>query len=105
MILWQRGVDHVSIEDGLDRWTPESAATQGAVLSPLLSNLYLNELDHLMANAGYEMNRYADDLVIQCRTLEEARAALEKVQAWTTNKVLTLYPTKTKIDEVDTTGK
>jgi hypothetical protein len=53
------------IEDGLDRWTPESGAPQGAVLSPFLSKLYLKEFDHLMASAGYEMTRYADDLVIR----------------------------------------
>lgn len=92
------------IEDGLDRWTPESGAPQGAVLSPLLSNLYLNELDHLMASAGYEMTRYADDLVIQCRTLEEAQAALERVQEWVSQRGLTLHPTKTKIVDVDTDG-
>jgi len=92
------------IEDGLDHWTPESGAPQGAVLSPLLSNLYLNELDHMMANAGYEMTRYADDLVIQCRSLEEAQAALEKVREWVSKKGLTLHPTKTKIVDVDTDG-
>jgi RNA-directed DNA polymerase len=92
------------IEDGLESWTPENGAPQGAVLSPLLSNLYLNELDHLMASAGYEMTRYADDLVIQCRTLEEAQAALEKVQEWTSQRGLTLHPTKTKIVNVDIDG-
>jgi len=92
------------IEDGLESWTPENGAPQGAVLSPLLSNLYLNELDHLMASAGYEMTRYADDLVIQCRTLEEAQAALEKVREWVSKKGLTLHPTKTKIVDVDTDG-
>jgi hypothetical protein len=40
---------------------------------------YLNELDHLLASAGYEMTRDADDLVIQCRTLEDAQAALEDI--------------------------
>jgi RNA-directed DNA polymerase len=49
------------ILDGLEGWTPESGTPQGAVLSPLLSNLYLNELDHKMAQEGYEMTRYADD--------------------------------------------
>jgi len=49
------------IMDGLQHWTPESGAPQGAVLSPLLSNLYLNALDHLMAGEGFEMTRYADD--------------------------------------------
>jgi len=46
-------------------------------------NLYLNDLDHQMARSGYEMTRYADDLVIQCRTREEAERALTLVQAWT----------------------
>ena len=52
-------------------------APQGAVLSPLLSNIYLDPLDHLMAREGFEMVRYADDFVILCRTAEEAERALE----------------------------
>lgn len=66
--------------DGLDRWTPQAGAPQGAIISPLLSNLYLNDLDHLMTRSGYEMTRYADDLVIQCRTREDAEAALALVR-------------------------
>ena len=49
-------------------------------MSPLLSNIYLDPLDHLMARAGFEMVRYADDFVILCRSAEEARRALELVQ-------------------------
>lgn len=90
--------------DGLDHWTPTAGAPQGAIISPLLSNLYLNELDHKMAAGGYEMTRYADDLVIQCRTLDEAEAALELVRAWTAERGLTLHPTKTKIVHVDEDG-
>ena len=92
------------ILDGMRQWTPESGAPQGAVLSPLLSNLYLDELDHLVARSGYEMTRYADDLVIQCRTREEAERALALVQAWTTQAGLTLHPTKTKIVDAETDG-
>jgi RNA-directed DNA polymerase len=90
------------IMDGLRHWTPESGAPQGAVLSPLLSNLYLNDLDHLMAGSGYQMTRYADDLVIQCRTREEAERALAMVQIWTAERGLTLHPTKTKIVDAET---
>ena len=90
--------------DGMDQWTPQAGAPQGAIISPLLSNLYLNDLDHLMAGAGYEMTRYADDLVIQCRTREEAEMALAMVREWTTQRGLTLHPTKTKIVHVDEDG-
>jgi RNA-directed DNA polymerase len=92
------------IMDGLEHWTPTSGAPQGAIISPLLSNLYLNELDHMMAASGYEMTRYADDLVIQCRTRKEAETALELVREWTANRGLTLHPTKTKIVHVDEDG-
>ena len=92
------------ILDDMRQWTPESGAPQGAVLSPLLSNLYLNELDHLMARSGYEMTRYADDLVIQCRTREEADRALAMVRTWTAQRGLTMHPTKTKIVDAEIEG-
>ena len=92
------------ILDGLRHWTPESGAPQGAVLSPLLSNLYLNELDQQMARAGYAMTRYADDIVIQCRSQEAAEQALAAVQAWTAQAGLTLHPTKTTIVDAETEG-
>lgn len=92
------------IMDGLEHWKPTSGAPQGAVLSPLLSNIYLNDLDHLMAQAGIEMTRYADDLVIQCPTREEAEKALAMVQTWTAERGLTLHPTKTKIVDATTDG-
>ena len=85
------------ILDDLTEWTPEAGAPQGAVLSPLLSNIYLNPLDHLVAENGFEMVRYADDFVILCRTGEDAQRALELVRTWTTEQGLTLHPTKTKI--------
>jgi RNA-directed DNA polymerase len=83
--------------DGLREWTPAMGSPQGAVVSPLLSNIYLNPLDHLMAQHGFEMVRYADDFVILCRSPEEAARALESVQQWTAGAGLTLHPTKTRI--------
>ena len=59
-------------------WTPEKGAPQGAVLSPLLSNIYLNPLDHLIAQSGFEMVRYADDFVILCRSMKDAQRALNE---------------------------
>jgi RNA-directed DNA polymerase len=85
------------ILDGLHEWTPEEGSPQGAVISPLLSNVYLNPLDHLMVQRGFEMVRYADDFVIMCRSPEEAARALALVQEWTAEAGLALHPTKTKI--------
>jgi RNA-directed DNA polymerase len=86
-----------NILDDLQEWTPEMGSPQGAVISPLLSNVYLNPLDHLMAHKGFEMVRYADDFVILCRSPEEASQALTMVQEWTAAAGLTLHPTKTRI--------
>jgi RNA-directed DNA polymerase len=83
--------------DGMKSWTPEGGTPQGAVLSPLLSNLYLDSLDHQMAETGMEMVRYADDFVLLCRSREEAERALERAQEWTAQAGLTLHPVKTRI--------
>lgn len=85
------------IMDDLQQWTPEEGAPQGAVLSPLLSNIYLDGLDHLMVEHGIEMVRYADDFVILCKTAEEAERALEIVRAWVEANGLTLHPDKTRV--------
>lgn len=92
------------VMDGLSQWTPEEGSPQGAVISPLLSNIYLDPLDHGMAQQGFQMVRYADDFVILCRTREEAQAALAVVQAWTDAAGLTLHPTKTQIVDTDIEG-
>jgi RNA-directed DNA polymerase len=88
---------HQGVLDGLEEWTPEEGTPQGAVISPLLSNIYLDPLDHLMADRGVEMVRYADDFVILCRSAEDAARALEMVRQWTAEAGLTLHPTKTRI--------
>jgi RNA-directed DNA polymerase len=90
--------------DGLETWTPTSGSPQGAVISPLLSNIYLDPLDHLMAGQGVEMVRYADDLVILCRSAADARRALERMKEWTDNAGLTLHPTKTCIVDANQDG-
>ena len=93
-----------SILDEMSEWNPEAGAPQGAVLSPLLSNIYLDPMDHLLAQAGFEMVRYADDFVILCRTPEAAQQALETVRQWVAENGLTLHPVKTKIVDVRNEG-
>jgi RNA-directed DNA polymerase len=85
-------------------WTPERGTPQGAVISPLLSNIYLDPLDHRMAQLGYEMVRYADDFVILCRSQSEAQKALVEVTEWTTAAGLRLHPDKTRIVDASQRG-
>lgn len=92
------------VMEGMERWVPAGGTPQGAVLSPLLSNIYLDPLDHTMAARGYEMVRYADDIVILCRNESEARQALAEVQQWVEEAELTLHPEKTRVADADQEG-
>ncbi len=93
------------VMDGMKGWeATEQGTPQGAVISPLLANLYLNPLDHLMAEQGYEMTRYADDFVVQCRSEAEAHRALETIRQWAQANGLTLHPVKTRIVEATQKG-
>lgn len=89
------------IMDTVKGWTPEKGSPQGAVISPLLSNIYLDPLDKQMENEGYKMIRYADDMVILCKTEREADTALKQLHVWTEQSKLILHPEKTRI--VDST--
>jgi len=92
-----RGWLKADVLQGLERWTPAEGSPQGAVISPLLANIYLDPLDRLMAGRGYAMVRYADDFVILSRSRVEAEAALALVEAWVAENGLTLHPDKTRI--------
>ena len=87
------------IVKGLERWTPTGGTPQGAVISPLLANLYLHPLDEKMTTLGYRMVRYADDFVILCQSAPQAHKALEEVQAWVQENGLTLHPDKTHVGD------
>ena len=85
-------------------WTPEKGSPQGAVISPLLANLYLHPVDEAMAAAGFEMIRYADDFVVMCRDEKEAHIALEKIRQLTMERGLTLHPEKTRVVDARVPG-
>jgi RNA-directed DNA polymerase len=102
--LIQRFLKQDIMED-LKRWTPISGSPQGAVVSPLLANLYLHELDVEMREAGLVMVRYADDAVVLCRSREEAEAALARMRAWVSRNGLTLHPDKTHIGDCRVKGQ
>jgi len=91
------------VMDGLSTWTPEEGTPQGAIISPLLANIYLHPVDEAMSSKGQEMVRYADDVIVLCRTEAEAEAALERLRELVESRGLTLHPTKTRI--VDATQR
>src|SRR6266540_3733962 len=78
---------------------------QGAVISPLLANIYLHALDCQIKQKGYRMVRYADDFVVLCRSREEAEAALAEVKAWVESNGLSLSADKTHVGDCRQKGQ
>ena len=93
------------IVQDLKTWKPNSGTPQGAVISPLLANLYLHDLDALIADQGFAMVRYADDFVILCQSAEQARNALAQVRVWVEANGLRLHPEKTHIGDCCEAGQ
>jgi RNA-directed DNA polymerase len=93
------------ILEGLALWTPEEGSPQGAVISPLLANLYLHPVDVAMAEAGLEMIRYADDLVVLCRSEAEAQRALDLLGGLIQGRRLSLHPEKTRLVDMRIPGE
>jgi RNA-directed DNA polymerase len=82
----------------------EEGTPQGGVISPLLANIHLDPLDWLMTQSGFEMVRYADDMVVLCRSREEAAAALSALKEWMEGAGLTLHPDKTRVVDMNPAG-
>jgi DNA-binding NtrC family response regulator len=74
------------------------------VISPLLSNIYLDGLDWKLARNGFGMVRYADDFVVLCRSQEEAQKTLEQIKQWVEKSGLKLHPSKTRIVDASQRG-
>jgi len=89
----------------MQRWTPTEGTPQGAVISPLLANIYLHPLDERMAARGNRMVRYADDFVVMCKSREEAEAALAEIRAWVADNGLRLHPDKTHVGDCRQPGE
>jgi RNA-directed DNA polymerase len=101
--LIRRFLKQEILDDG-SVFAPENTGTpQGATLSPLLCNIYLNPLDHLMAEEGFDMIRYADDLVVVCRSQQEAERALDVLTQWVEASSLPCGPSYLHITPITAT--
>lgn len=67
--------------------TSEMGVPQGGPLSPLLSNIMLNELDKELERRGHKFVRYADDLVIQCRNRRSAERIMSTISRFIEDKL------------------
>jgi group II intron reverse transcriptase/maturase len=87
------------LEDGQVR-SAVAGTPQGGVLSPLLANVYLNYLDKIWTDRCKKIGvlvRYADDLVVLCRSEELAQEALRRLNIVTDRLGLALHPEKTRV--------
>ena len=99
------GMLQAGVMDTDEGWqATQQGSPQGAVISPLLSNIYLNGLDWKMARKGFEMVRYADDFVVLCSSQEQAQAALEQIRQWVEENGLKLHPSKTRLVDASQRG-
>jgi len=87
------------MEEGKFR-TTTTGTPQGGVISPLLANLYLSELDDCMEKAGLKLVRYADDFVVLCKSVNQATYAYKTVRDKLGKLKLTLSYEKTSITDV-----
>ena len=67
------------------------------MISPLLSNILLTPFDREMRRRGFQLTRYADDWIVTCRSLAEAKAALVAAQEILEKLGVTLQTEKTRI--------
>ena len=81
------------------RYETASGTQQGGVISPLLANIYLNELDWELTKANLEFVRYADDSIVMCQTKEDLEKA--KVIVHETLQRLGLELAEDKSDDID----
>jgi RNA-directed DNA polymerase len=84
------------LEEGNVRYLT-SGTPQGGVISPLLSNVYLTVLDNALTEGGYKFVRYADDVLILCRSEEEAAEALNYARVVLGRLKLELNEEKTRM--------
>jgi retron-type reverse transcriptase len=76
---------------------PRIGTLQGAPISPLLTNAFMTPFDTEITGEGWRMIRYCDDFVIQCRSEEEGRQALQAATEMLEKRKLRLHPDKTRI--------
>ena len=92
------------MEDGQVR-RPVTGTSQGGVISPVMCNVYLHRLDRAWDEADGALVRYADDLVVMCRSRSQAERALERLTALLADLGLEPKAAKTRIVHLEEGGE
>jgi RNA-directed DNA polymerase len=103
-----RGWLSCGVLEGRTLLHPETGTPQGGVISPLLANVYLNALDRAWEEREGRLGvlvRYADDLVVLCRSEAQAEATLSQLRALLAELGLELAEAKTRLLCVDEPGE
>ncbi|MGH7965584.1 MAG: group II intron reverse transcriptase/maturase, partial [Candidatus Binatia bacterium] len=95
--LWLRA----DIREGARLTTPTKGIPQGAPVSPVLANLYLDRFDEEMMRQGYKLVRFADDFLILCKEKPRAEKALQLTEALLKELRLSLKLEKTRLTHFD----
>lgn len=98
--LFERWI-RVEVYDGRRLFASERGIPQGSVVSPMLANLFLDQLDEGLALLEQKIVRYADDFLLLCRNRERAEGALEVTDALLDGLGLELHRGKTAIASFD----
>lgn len=80
---------------------PDKGVPQGAVISPILANVYLDDLDEALTALGHRVVRFADDFVVLAKTKQRILQARQDVAQLLTGMGLALHPDKTQITTFD----
>ncbi len=83
--------------DGDQKENPHQGIPQGSPLSPLLANLYLDQMDKALIDKGYRVIRYADDFIVLCKERGDAETALHLSEDLLHLLQLRIQPEKTRI--------
>ena len=101
LLRYTRGWLDADIMNSADGRPRKTGTSQGSVLSPLLSNIYLHQVDVVMMKKELAYLRYADDYVIFCRRRRDAEAALHASEEALARWGLRINPHKTRIVHLD----
>lgn len=101
LLRYVHGWLKADIFNSMDGASQQAGVGQGSVLSPLLANVYLHEMDVALTRQGLALVRYADDFVVCCRRKSEADAARQAAAAVLKTLRLRLRPDKTGIVHLD----